>query len=310
MQTVSAWIDARHPWVNRKMWGLTLLERNIRELARLGVEKIYIATSQRLNPLRHLNYSLPKSATVETVIVSEHDPFAPLRVLLQQADAAVLLLQGHALNDRRILRRLLALDMDVVLVSAVGQNPGVAARVSSQSLPVFQELHTHDLAQLLRQAMDKHMILQKNSNSLNPYIANLRREVQPFILKIESNAQYREAKSVLEQTAHKGVNDFVAKFIHPPLEFGLARALVPMKVSPNQVTIFWLLLAAVATVLFLRGQILAGSLLAALSGILDGVDGKLARLTLRYSHAGDLLDHVGNTIFDAIWYLAMGWYFS
>jgi hypothetical protein len=33
-------------------------------------------------------------------------------------------------------------------------------------------------------------------------------------------------------------------------------------------------------------------------------------LTLRFSKAGDLLDHVGNAVFDAFWYLALGWYFS
>ncbi|MFQ5754084.1 MAG: CDP-alcohol phosphatidyltransferase family protein, partial [bacterium] len=45
-------------------------------------------------------------------------------------------------------------------------------------------------------------------------------------------------------------------------------------------------------------------------GILDGIDGKLARLTLRFSKSGALLDHVTDTVYDGLWCLTLGWYFS
>jgi len=296
--------------VNDKMWGLTLLERNLRELNLLGIKRIYITTIPDVNPLSHLCRPVPGSLDITQEIVDQNEPYRQLCSLLKKDGTPILLLAGHALNDRRVIKELLAAGNDAAAISRFGRNPGCAACLSLDSLNAFGDHARENLTRTLKSAMNAGVIAQLDFRNFNPYIENLRREIQPYILKIENQAQFREAESVLKQTVHKGVLEFVAKYIHPPLEFAGVRLIDETKITPNQVTIFWLILATLTIPLFMKGYLLIGIILAAVSGILDGVDGKLARLTLRYSKSGDLLDHVGGAIFDAIWYLALGWYFS
>lgn len=296
--------------VNRKLWGLTLLERNLRELERLGCNRIIIATTDDIKPFEHFCHPLPKSLSVTIEKTDRENAFTGLARLLEESTSPVVVLEGHALNDRRLLKILFTMHHDVAILPSTGKNPAGAARLSLATLPLVQENSAATLTELLREGVAAKRIESYNLNHFNPYLDNLRREVPPYLLKIENEAEFREAENILKQTVHKGVLELVAKYIHPPLEFGMVRLIDETEITPNQITIVWLILAGLTVPLFMKGYLLLGIILAAISGILDGVDGKLARLTLRYSKTGDRLDHVGGAIYDAIWYLALGWYFS
>ena len=82
--------------------------------------------------------------------------------------------------------------------------------------------------------------------------------------------------------------------------------MIDTPVTPNQLTVFNTLLAFAAVWLFWQGAFLAGVLLALAVGVLDGVDGKLARLKLLYSRFGSRIDHVGDLTYEPLWYLAIG----
>lgn len=292
------------------MWGLTLLERNIRQLQRLGCRHFIVVTQTALDPFAHFHFPLPSSISIRLEQESEAPGLSTLEAALESTSGAVLAIESHVLNDPRVLRELLQASHDLVFLDSSSDRLAVAARLSAAALPIIREHHSDDLTACLSNAITAGRIKTRDLHSIPPYIENLRRELPAFLRKIETQEQAARARQLLELTVHKGVNDFVARFIHPPLEFGITKLLVNTPISPNQVTGFWLILAALALPLFFCGYVFGGLLLAAISGILDGVDGKLARLTLRYSRGGDLLDHVGNTIFDALWYLAMGWHFS
>ncbi len=310
IETYTAWIDARHPMVNRKLWGLTLLERNLRELERLGCTRVVILSTPGTDPLRHFCHPLPKTLSLTLETVAGDNPFTGLGRLLAEQAAPVVVLEGHALNDRRLLKILLTVHRDVAILPSTGIHPAGAARLSRASLPLLTENRATTVTELLKEGVAANRIESYNLNHFNPYLDNLRREVPPYLLKIENEAEFWEADNILKQTVHKGVLELVAKYIHPPLEFGMVRLIDETEITPNQITIVWLILAGLTVPLFLKGYLLLGIILAAISGVLDGVDGKLARLTLRYSKVGDRLDHVGGVIYDAIWYLALGWYFS
>ncbi|MFQ5629548.1 MAG: hypothetical protein ACE5I1_12365, partial [bacterium] len=241
MQTRTAWIDASHPMANRKMWGLTILERNIRELEKLGCNRIYIATTAGNDPLSHFCQPLPKGLTVSLETTAPGDPFAKLLVLMQETGTRVLLIEGHALNDRRVLKKMLAASRDVVAIGNIGKNPGVAACLSRDSLGFLDGQMATTLPELAEKAAASGTISLLDLTKIDPYIENLRREIPPYLMRIESEAQFQEAESVLELTVHKGVNDFVAKYVHPPLEFGIVRLIQYTQITPNQVTIFWLI---------------------------------------------------------------------
>lgn len=304
------WIDARHLMVNEKLWGLTLLERNLRELEIIGIEEAVVVTLKELQPLRHFQYSLPKKLTVSFKIANSSDVFESLRSELQNTDDLILVLEGNSLNDRRILIKLIKLDFSFGVISPVGNNRGSAAILSKSEVLLFLRNSSQNLTSILSAALKNSKLQKLNLENFEKHIINLRREIDPFLILVQDSKQLEEADRFLSQTVEKGVNDFVAKYIHPPLEFGAVRLLLSSPITPNQITFFWIFLAALTVPLLATGQLLLGLFLAAARNILDGVDGKLARLTLRFSKAGDLLDHATDTLFDGAFYLALGWYFS
>jgi len=106
----------------------------------------------------------------------------------------------------------------------------------------------------------------------------------------------------LLRRAQKGVH-FTSK-LNAPLENALVRLVGRFNwVTPNRITLLVNALAAVPLVLFLQGSFVAGSLAAYLVGILDGVDGKLARVRGVASKLG-LLEHTADTLYELAWYAA------
>lgn len=275
----------------------------------MGIREVLIARRPGDDPLQHFCHPLPPSVKLTLVDADATDAFESLRAELT-TDEFLLALEGHALNDRRVLKNLLQCNVSCAILSPTGSQPGAAAILAACDSPLFDSPCCETLTGLLDAAIRDARINTLDLASFQRHVINLRRKIEPFLLRVEHSAQLKEADRVLRQTVHKGVLEFVGKYIHPPLEFGATRLLAKTSVTPNQITALWLSLAAITIGLFATGHLLAGIILAALCGVLDGIDGKLARLTLQFSKAGDVLDHVGGTVFDACWYLALGWYFT
>jgi phosphatidylglycerophosphate synthase len=307
---MTAWIDARHPMVNQRLWGLTLLERNLRELDKLGCTDVVVASTSERAPQAHFCHPLPASLRVTFVEIDASQPFASLCAALRQRDEPILALEGHALNDSRVLRQFMVASSSCALISPHGTRPAGAAVFRASDLPFFPDGACGSLTSLVMTMLQQGHLPPFDVYHFATYIEGMRRHVPPYLLLIETPDEVSEADAMLRQRAHKGVLELVGKYIHPPLEFGAVRLLAYTPVTPNQITVFWLALAALVAFLFSQGQLFSGALLAAAIGVLDGIDGKLARLTLRFSKVGDVLDHIGGAIYDAIWYLALGWYFS
>lgn len=276
----------------------------------MGIFNIHLLTTLEENPLAHFCHPLPETIQIATHQAQKERPYESLITLLKNESQTVLVLEGHALNDRRLLNLLIKSRQDLVIVSPGGENPAAIARLSQSSLSVIETLPSGNLSEGLKSLVEKGQLNSYNFQNFDPYLDNLRREVPPYLLKIENETQFKEAEYILKQTVHKGVLELVAKYIHPPLEFGSVKLIAETEITPNQITLVWLVMAVLVLPLFMKGLLLPGIILSALVGVLDGVDGKLARLTLRFSKTGDRLDHVSGVIYDALWYLALGWYFS
>jgi phosphatidylglycerophosphate synthase len=147
-------------------------------------------------------------------------------------------------------------------------------------------------------------------DSIETYMPEMRRHLRPYWVRLETSDDRSRAEQLVLDAAQKGTLDFPARFLHPVPENLLARALVGTPLTPNHVTVISAVIAFAATALFLQGAYLAGFVLALIANVLDGVDGKLARITLRTTEGGDRLDHVLDVSFEFSWYLALGWSLS
>ena len=116
------------------------------------------------------------------------------------------------------------------------------------------------------------------------------------------------AERVLLDSIQKGPPDIPAWF-HAPIETFLVSRLCKTPITPNQLTLFCNLVAWTVTVLLVTGHLAWGLGLALIVGVLDGLDGKLARLKLETSKAGKL-EHLFDALFENSWWLALAWHLS
>jgi phosphatidylglycerophosphate synthase len=93
-----------------------------------------------------------------------------------------------------------------------------------------------------------------------------------------------------------------------PFSIPLARFLSKFKrINPNHITIIALIPAFIAMYFFIRGQLVYGAFFFLLNFIIDGVDGKLARLTKKFSKYGEALDYHTDRIRNLALYFSL-WY--
>ena len=91
----------------------------------------------------------------------------------------------------------------------------------------------------------------------------------------------------------------VSRYLNRPISRPIARALTPLPVTPNMVTVFTLVLAAVTGAMAAAGwNIVAGILIQGVS-VVDGVDGDLARRKGLATRFGEVLDAISDRYADA-----------
>ncbi len=144
-------------------------------------------------------------------------------------------------------------------------------------------------------------------DSLPSYLPNMRRDLRPYWRRLKAREDYLQAERMIMDSAQKGILDFPARYLHPIPEDYLAALLSRTAITPNQITVFTGLLAFVTTYLFAVQSYGWGLAIALVVNVLDGVDGKLARVKLLSSKFGDRLDHVLDVTFEFAWYVALGW---
>jgi len=105
----------------------------------------------------------------------------------------------------------------------------------------------------------------------------------------------------------KGASDLLAYYLHRPLENWITRRLIRTSVTPNQITLTVNLLAYLVAALYFFGYLLQGSILSFLVGLLDGVDGKLARAKNQTSKLGKM-EHAFDLLFEFTWLITLALY--
>ena len=107
----------------------------------------------------------------------------------------------------------------------------------------------------------------------------------------------------------KGASDLLAYYVHRPIENWIVLRLVDTPVTPNQLTLLTNAVAYVVTALFYLGHLLPGSVLSFVVGILDGLDGKLARAKDMMTKLGKL-EHALDLLYEFSWLAALALYLS
>ena len=137
------------------------------------------------------------------------------------------------------------------------------------------------------------------------YLAKLRKREPPWVVEARSD-RVAAIERQLFGASYKGLTDLVTKWVWPRPAAAATRWCAERGIRPNTVTLWSWVLAIAAFWLFAQGAFGAGLLCAWAMTFLDTVDGKLARVTLTSSRAGDVLDHGLDLVHPPFWWWAFG----
>jgi phosphatidylglycerophosphate synthase len=139
------------------------------------------------------------------------------------------------------------------------------------------------------------------------YVPGMRRSVRPVFFPAPLPEFRPLAERLLRDATQSGVLDFPA-LVHAPIEKWLVSHLCRTTITPNQITLGTGVLGLSVTVLYALGYLWVGALLALIVGVLDGVDGKLARLKVQTTRLGKG-EHVLDYCIEMSWWAALAYYF-
>jgi choline kinase/phosphatidylglycerophosphate synthase len=129
---------------------------------------------------------------------------------------------------------------------------------------------------------------------------------------VDTKQDFDRAKRLIVEDSQKkrGASDFVAQYFNRPIENAILYHISDwLFITPNRLTIATNILAWFITYLFFSGHLGLGVLLAFVVGILDGLDGKLARIRWCSTKLG-LMEHPFDMLYEFSWLVALGLFLS
>jgi len=129
---------------------------------------------------------------------------------------------------------------------------------------------------------------------------------------IDTKQDLSRAKRLLAKHSQKkrGASDFVAHYINRPIENAILYRISDwLFITPNRLTIATNVLAWFVTYLFFSGNLALASILTFIVGILDGLDGKLARIRGEETKLGRL-EHTFDMLYEFSWLIALAMFLS
>lgn len=250
-----------------------------------------------------------------SVLFVHADP-ADVGPLLPGGTEEVMWLRGEAVYDPRLYRRVWESPAPVWVVDrgekGTGEGAGSLSPIGLAKLDLRSR--PSDGPRLGRESLARAMSIEGRPEDrwlhvgdIPTYLPDLRRHLRPYWCQLNDVDSRKRAGRMIVDSAQKGVLDFPARFLHPLPENLCTRWLSGTRVTPNQVTVLTGFVAFGATYLLATQSFGWGLAVAFLVNVLDGVDGKLARVKLLASRFGDRLDHILDVTFEFSWYLGLGW---
>ena len=132
------------------------------------------------------------------------------------------------------------------------------------------------------------------------YIVSMRRRVRPVCFSTPPEQNRHLVERVILDSAQNGTLDLPA-YIHGPIETAIISLLCKTRITPNQITIGGFIIGCSATAAFAVGRVGFGILAALIFGIVDGLDGKQARVKIETTERGKWEHHLDYFIENSWW---------
>ena len=294
--------------------GVSLLERHVRTLKACGIDHVDVVVKDEVvfsnGPGKKLNH---RDVAIRFRTIRE----LQCETIRADSESAIVVL-GHYLVEQRLMKTVLEAKSECILVDS---NPWIdaapAERLKRERVFAGVAVVSGRKIQALLSVCDSKAfpleilgaVRQIDVDTLPTFDPGLRRDRRRMWMQIASADDLRAAEARLIKAVQKGSLDWPAQVLHAPIENWAIARLCRTSITPNQLTLITNIVAWGVTALILSGYLLSALVLAAVVGVLDGVDGKLARLKLSTSRIGKL-EHAFDMIFEYSWWFALGWVLS
>jgi phosphatidylglycerophosphate synthase len=309
-----------------ELCGISILERLLRTLQRCGIERATVLSSAPKAIAQQFAAPSWARAQLDVTLRARPDGAVTIEQIVdnwpdnRSETSLLLIVPAHSVFDPRLLSALVAQDSPAALVdSGVGpriQVLGASAPNTARGKLCGPALLENDWASarsgsvehVLRCGLEDHSLPALDVSAQPLYYVSMWRKLRPFWFPAPSLSNRKLAERVLLDSIQKGPPDIPA-WVHAPIETFLVSLLCKTPITPNQLTLFCNVVAWTVTILLVTGHLAWGLGLALIVGVLDGLDGKLARLKLETSKAGKL-EHLFDALFENSWWLALAWHLS
>jgi hypothetical protein len=290
LQAVVVWEPGAAENPLHTIGGLTLLERILRQLSALDAIKSIVV-------LKPAAVSLPPASSrvrkpLECYNVSGAKFWEILREARGKLGGDFIAVAADLRIDRRLLAWLAMQNEDVMLTSCEGGSAEPAARLTGKALVDAAAPQSADLKRVA-------------VSSLPSYWEAMHGEVPLHLYQVTDEASAEAGWKILLDHVQKRTLELPAQYFDPTFENLLIRRLAGTSVTANRVTLVTGLLGFMVAALYYAGWLRVGVLVAIFVEVLDGVDGKLARITWTTSRAGEY-EHILDFLYENSWYLALG----
>lgn len=301
------WIDATDPGSELRVFGMSLLERQLRSLVEAGLEpvEVHIEIPPGTPSAGMVPPDLLRRLPVRWSSAPGNLREKLARAIGRATGGALLALEATSVVDSRLLRHIAAGTGPLVACGGEGAERAAVLRLTGET-PELDNPASR-LPEMADAGLAAGVLREVAVHEVPSYISNLRRQLPPYIFRVTDEASRDRAEHFLFWSNYKGSTDFFTKHVYPPLVWRAVHWLARRRVHPNVVTLFNVLITFAAVPLFAQGRWVLGLLLAYTMSVLDSVDGKLARLTFRASWIGNILDHGLDIIHPPLWYFAWAW---
>src|SRR5947199_4192637 len=310
MENILPILIADAPEALIELCGVNLLERLLRILQRLGFRRaIVFSTTPEIVEAELAKRSWAREQVIIDLIPCAIGPLTAQLLLEQSPSERFLIVPADTYCDARLLAALCAKDSSAALVDSnppefarsLIRNPCGPALVirdflsaSWPAAPLFEEL---------KDKIDNRKIDIVDAAEEDDYIVNMRRRVRPLCFSAPPEQSRRVAERVILDSAQNGTLDLPA-YIHGPIETAIISLLCKTRITPNQITIGGLVIGLSATAAFAIGRVGLGILAALIFGIVDGLDGKQARVKIETTERGKW-EHQLDYLIENSWWLAI-----
>lgn len=305
-----------------ELGGVSLLERTLRVVQRLGFREVIIlsgtaeAIRDHLTPpswaRAQVSWNIRRIAGKAPAIAEIFEDFA-------DTTERTLFISANLYCDARLLKTMsertvttLLLDSSLpsqcaFLCNRLERNPrgflGPAALVDRSW--ILQQDPATELMSGLAFAGDNVAVLDAAAEPT--YLVNLRKDVRPVFFPAPTAETRAQAERIVQDAAQNGALDFPG-LVHAPIETWLVSQMSRTAITPNQITFVTMLIGLVVTVLYATGNLWSGTVLALVVGVLDGVDGKLARTKVETTELGSW-EHSLDYLLELSWWSVLAYHF-